>query len=150
MSRLHFEDDRVDIRRGPVVDGQAPSGVTWDRASDAPVSGRTPAARHASATGSSVASRYRGSRTQDLLITFLRVGRLTIAEAADVLKVKEGSICGPWNQLEHTFGWIEGTRTYYTYRTSKGQVKREYHRLTPAGAAIAADLTAKRQAGRRP
>ena len=127
---------------------QSPSGIAWRKDSDVPVSGSTPAARHASATGAAVATAYSGTREQQLLVAFLK-GTLTIAAAAEALNIKEGSVCGPWSRLEKK-GLIEGTKSYFTWESDSGApVRREWHRLTAAGRQLAEglsqDLDAKRQ-----
>ena len=137
----------VDMARGP-VDGQAPSGVRWDKNADAPTGGRTPAARQASATGAMAAAPKVGARIKQLLLWFLTKERLTIAEAGVLLEVQEKCVTGPWNKLEHTLGWIEGTREYFTYTTAGGRtVRREWHRLTETGLGVAREL-ARQKGGR--
>jgi hypothetical protein len=144
--RLDFGEDTIDMSRGPADGRTAPSGIRWDKDADAPVSGNTPAARQASATGAQMASKYRNSRAQQLLLFFYEKGRLTIAEAATLLNVKEGSVTGPWNKLEHTLGWIKGTGDYFTWHSSvtRKPVRREYHVLTAEGRSAAIALKHRR------
>jgi hypothetical protein len=130
-----------------------PSGVTWTKDVDVPVSGITPAARNASASGAQAASTWRNTYAQQLLLFFYKKRRLTIAEAAVLLDIKEGSVTGPWNHLEHKLGWIKGTGEYHTYTETKSgkPVHREFHVLTPDGraAAIALDFNkSQKEAGR--
>ncbi len=149
MSSL-FGEPKVDMTRGPVASsGASPSGVSWDKGSEAPISGSTPAARHASATGAMAATPHTGTRAKRLMQLFLSQGQLTIASAAELLGIKEGSVTGPWRRLERDLGWIEGTGTFYTYALANGRpIRREYHRLTAAGRAVAIDLGGQ-QGGRR-
>lgn len=143
---FNFETD-VDMSRGPVDGRTAPSGVQWTPPPAAPVSGMTPAAAHASATGAMAAEPAQGTRIEHLLRAFLAHGRLTIAEAALRLDVKEGSICGPWRRLEHELGWIRGTGTFFVWTTKKGRrVRREYHELTDRGREMAEAQRHKRGA----
>lgn len=120
--------ERVDMNRSPVLERPI-----------APVSGNTPAARHASASGAMVASKYSGTRAQQIALWMLAKERLTITEAAVLLNTKEGNVCGPWSRLEH-IGWITGTGEYFTWQSSGRSVHREYHRLTPDGRAAALEL----------
>lgn len=143
-----FDEPVIDMTAGPTL--QAPSGVTWSKDVEAPVSGVTPAARNASASGAQAASTWRNSYAQRLLLHFYKhpQKRLTIAEAAVLMGIKEGSITGPWNHLEHKLGWIVGTGENHTYTTASGlTVHREYHTLTAEGrsAAIALDFNKTRQ-----
>lgn len=149
--RFNFDSD-VDMTRGP-ADGSTPSGIGWEKGTHVPTNGRTPAAKHASATGAMAAAAWRGTRAQALLLHFLAQGRLTIAEAAILLGCKEGSVTGPWNVLEHELGWIRGTGAYFTYALppKPGQkagrtIHREYHELTPEGERKARALRESREA----
>lgn len=148
-----FGEPAVDMTKGPTL--EAPSGMTWSKDVEAPVSGSTPAARHASASGAQAATHWRNSYAQQILLHLYRHRdkRLTIAEAAVLLGVKEGSVTGPWNHLEHSLGWIEGTGEYFTHdQTRSGKpVRREYHRLTAAGksAAIALEFQKSHAGGGR-
>lgn len=145
---LNFEPD-VDIT-APAI-GQAPSGVVWSKAGEAPIAhGRTRAARHASASGAMAAAPKIAGRAKQLLFWFLKAerGRLTLDQAKTLLEVPVNCVTGPWARLED-LGWLEGTNEFRTYRTSSGrQVSQEYHQLTNAGRAIAQELQAQRGGAR--
>ena len=136
---FNFDPD-VDMRQ-PAI-GQAPSGVIWAPA-EAPIAhGKTPAARHASATGAMAAAPKIAGRAKQLLVWFLKAdsGRLTLDQARVLLGVPVNCVTGPWSKLE-ALGWIEGLSEFLTYKTASGrQVSQEYHRLTVAGRAIALEL----------
>lgn len=108
-------------------------GLDFDRDVNLPVSGRTPVARQASATGAQAAAVVRGRRVVQLLAAFRAHGRLTIGEASTVTGIKESSVCSCWSRLE-AVGWIEETGECRSYTTSYGRVVRQaYHRLTARG-----------------
>lgn len=136
---FNFEPD-VDMTR-PAI-GEAPSGVVWSKP-DAPIAtGRTAAARHASASGAMAAGPKMGGRAKQLLLWFLKAehGRLTLDQARVLLEVPVNCVTGPWSRLED-LGWLEGTNEFRTYKTGSGRhVSQEYHRLTSAGRAIAEGL----------
>jgi len=147
MSSL-FGEPKIDMTRGPVGDGQSPSGVNWDKASQAPVSGNTPAARHASATGAAAAAPRIHGRAQQLLRLFSERDRVTLDQAREHLDIPINCVTGPWQRLDK-LGWIEGTATYHTYVTAGGRpVRREYHRITAAGRTAALGLV-RQEGGRR-
>lgn len=105
----------------------------FDADINAPISGRTPAARHASASGAAVQGVIRSQRMAKILAAFSRYQSLTIAGCAVITGMKESSVCSCWNALEHRLGWIEGTGTFERYTHHGREVKREIHRLTAAG-----------------
>ena len=136
MSDL-FTPPAPDMSRGPVATGDAPSGVTWDKGTLAPVSGNTPAARHASATGAAAAAPRIKGRTKQLLAFFLSRPRVTLDDARQHLNIPINCVTGPWQRLDK-LKWIEGTGQYFTYTTSGGRViRREYHRVTAEGRSAA-------------
>lgn len=143
-----FDEPVIDaaLTRGPADIGQAPSGVTWNRDADAPVSGSTPAARHASATGGQAAAAKLGGRAKQLLLWFFDKQRLTLDEARILLNVPINCVTGPWNKCEKA-GWIVGTGEFFSYQAGKRTIHREYHRLTDEGRAVAVEL--ERRAGAR-
>lgn len=140
MSGL-FGEPKVDMSRGPVGTGDAPSGAAWSKDGMAPVSGTTPAARHASATGAMAASARIHGRSRSLLAHFASTPQVTLDAAREHLDIPINCVTGPWRRLEQ-LGWIEGTGTFETYTTSGGRViRREYHRITAAGRDQAARVT---------
>lgn len=139
MRGLFDDQGNIDMTRGPADVGRTPSGVRWDKGADAPVSGLTPAARNASATGGQVASAKLGGRAKQLMLWFLDKGQLTIDEARVLLNVPVNCVTGPWNRCEKV-GWIIGTGTYFTYQVKNRPIHREYHRLTDEGRRVAAAL----------
>lgn len=132
MSGL-FGEPKIDMARGPVGAGESPSGVNWDKATEAPVSGNTPAARHASATGAAAAApRIRGRKLL-LLQLFLSQELMTLDQARKRMNLEVNHVTGPWASLDKE-GLIEGTSTYLTRVSASGRpVRQEYHRLTAAG-----------------
>ena len=111
---------------------QQPS-IDFDADVNIPVSGSTPAARHASASGAAVQGVIRSQRMARILAAFSRYQKLTIAGCSIVTGMKEASVCSCWNALEHKLGWIEGTGTFERYSCHGRIVKREIHVLTAAG-----------------
>jgi hypothetical protein len=134
-----FDEPMVDMSRRPADIAEAPSGVRWDKDADAPVSGNTPAARNASATGAQVASTKLGGRAKQLMAWFADKGELTIDEARVLLNIPVNCVTGPWSKCEKV-GWIEGTGRYYTYQAGGRTIHREYHRLTAEGQKVAEAL----------
>lgn len=132
---LNFEPD-VDIT-APAI-GQAPSGVRWEKV-DAPISGNTPAARNASATGAMAAAPKAAPRVKQLLHWFLEKNRLTLDEARILLEIPVNCVTGPWSKAESA-GWIEGTGEFFTYKAGRRTIHREWHRLTADGRAVALEL----------
>jgi len=114
-------------------------GIDWTRDTNAPVSGRTPAARHASSTGAMAIAPKAGTLRARMLAAFRQHGKLTIAECAVITGIKETTVCARWKELE-TAGWIVGTATFQTYRASGRVVRREWHELTARGREIAESL----------
>ena len=111
----------------------------WTRAVDAPISGLTPAARHASATGAQHAAVVRGALMRAMLRAFVNYGpRLTIAEVAAHVGRQAHAVTSTWSRLE-ALGWIEGTGTFRSYRhpLSGRTIKQEYHQLTARGREVA-------------
>lgn len=109
------------------------TGFAWDADVSLPVAGRTPLARHCSATGAQAAAVRAGSLLARLLEEFGRAEQLTLAEAAALLVVQPHSLCSTWNRAEHTLGWIEETGACKTYDLQGRTVKQAYHRLSEAG-----------------
>jgi hypothetical protein len=118
-----------------------PGSFDFDRDVNLPVSGRTPAARQASATGAQHAAIVRSVHMRRLLRAFLGSGRLTIAEASALTGIKEGTVCSVWSRLEKV-EWITGTETFRSYQsvTSGREVRQEYHTLTARGRDVAQQL----------
>jgi hypothetical protein len=145
---FNFDDD-VNIHRSPIADGRTtPSGIAWDKTTDAPISGATPAARNASATGAMAAAPKMSGRAKSLVLWFHDKGRLTLDEARTLLSLPVNCVTGPWRRIEQ-LGWIVGTGEYFTYTSTLGRpIRREYHRLTPEGQHVARELTRQRE-GRR-
>lgn len=120
----------------------------FDADVNAPISGRTPAARHASASGAAVQGVIRSQRMAKILAAFSRYQTLTIAGCAVVTGMKESSVCSCWNALEHRLGWIEGTGEFDTYAHYGRTIKREKHRLSTAGHEAVARCASGVQSGR--
>ncbi len=66
--------------------------LDWSRDVSLPVSGRTPRARHASATGAQMAAERRGKLALDYRALLIEAGPMTDHEAAKVLGVSLSSI----------------------------------------------------------
>src|SRR5687768_10362908 len=92
---FNFDPD-IDMT-APAI-GQAPSGVRWDKGTDAPISGVTPAARNASATGAMAAAPKIGTRVRQLLLWLLEKDRLTLDEARTLLNLPVNCVTGPWRR----------------------------------------------------
>ncbi len=108
--------------------------LNWDADISLPVSGSTPAARHASASGAQAAAVVFGGRASKVLAAFAKFGRLTIAQASEVTGLSIQSTCSVWAKLERA-GYIVGTGEFYRYQVHGREVKREWHELTELGQA---------------
>jgi hypothetical protein len=147
MKPAAFDFDPVIDMGSPAI-GQAPSGVRWEKQTDAPANGSTPAARHASATGAAAAHAKVNTRIKRLLLFFLDSPRLTLDQARTLMELPVNCVTGPWNRLEHKLGWIRGTGEFEVIKSAAGRpIRREWHELTVSGRAIALEL--RRQKGGR-
>lgn len=119
---------------GPVV----PISQAWEQAIDVPISGRDPAARHASATGAAHVAVVRGKLIRSILAAFLKDGKLTIRELAAEVCRDPNSITSTWSKLED-LGWIEGLKTFrsYVHKESGRTILGEQHALTTRGREVA-------------
>lgn len=103
---------------------------TWDADVNLPVSGRTPAAAHASATGAQAAAVVHGKKLRALRQAFADAPghRLTLAGCAAMMGCADHTLCSTWDRAKRVLRWIEGTGEFVSYRTSYGKtVKREVH-----------------------
>ena len=91
----------------------------WSSDVALPVGGRTPAARHASATGAQVAARTRGRLTRAYLALLVEAGPLSDPQAARMLGVGVSSICSIRNGCG---ALVEPSGTQETHRWPHGAV----------------------------
>lgn len=97
-----------------------------------PYCGNTPAAKHASWTGSQAAAITRGSNLLKLLTWFATMNRMTFADFAKFMGKSEHALCSTWAAAKES-GWIVGTGEFYSYACNGRIVHREIHRFTAKG-----------------
>lgn len=107
----------------------------WDADVNLPISGRTPLARHCSATGAQVAAVRHGSKLARLLEHFAKNRRLTLHECAALMGIQDHALCSTWNRAKYVLAWIEETGE----TKANGRAKQAYHRITAAGKQAAFD-----------
>lgn len=92
--------------------------IDWTRDVNLPVSGRTPGARHASATGAQQAARSRGAVALAYRKLLIESGPLSDYEAAKVLGRLVSSICSTRND------WLAHVVPSGTFETTEFGTKR--------------------------
>lgn len=97
-----------------------------------PFCGNTPAAKHASWTGSQAAAITRGSNLLKLLSWFSVMNRMTFADFAKFMGKSEHALCSTWAAAKES-GWIVGTGENYSYACNGRIVHREIHAITERG-----------------
>ena len=100
-------------------------GFDWSADVSLPVSGRTPSARHAGATGAQVAARTRGAVSLAYRRLLIEAGPLSDYEAAQALGRLVSSMCSVRNGWgDHVVPMGEKQRTSFrTQRTRWGWVE---------------------------
>lgn len=99
-----------------------------------PISGRTPLARHCSATGAQAAAHTITGKLEKLLEHFAKVDRATLQEFAAANGWQNNAVCSTFAIAKYELNWIEETGevksvTWVGSRTTK----QAYHRITAAG-----------------
>lgn len=121
-------------------------GFDWNDDVNLPVSGLTPAAKEASASGARSVFEGYGDRITKVVTAFRTRGRLTIAEASGLCAMKESSICSVFGKLKK-LGWIEGTGEFHEYEIKRSgrtwEIKREFQILTARGLEAASYFRSK-------
>ena len=107
----------------------------WDADVNLPISGRTPLARHCSATGAQAAALRHGSKLARLLDHFSQHRRLTLHECAALMGIQDHALCSTWNRAKYALTWIEETGE----TKANGRARQAYHRITEAGKQVAFD-----------
>lgn len=97
-----------------------------------PFCGNTPAAKHASWTGSEAAAITRGSNLLKLLSWFSQMNRMTFSDLCAYMAKREHALCSTWAAAKET-GWIVGTGEFYSYVCNGRIVHREIHAITAKG-----------------
>lgn len=99
-----------------------------------PVSGRTPLARHCSASGAQVAAPLIRGKLAALLAFFAENPRATLQEFAAAHGWQNNAVCSTLDRAKYELGWLEETGEVKRVTWTNGrQTCQAYHRLTAAG-----------------
>lgn len=109
-------------------------GFEWNADASAPISGKTPLAKHCSATGAQAAAVSIRGKLEKLLQFFAQNPRGTLQEVAAANGWQNNAICSTFNKAKYELRWIEeiGTVKHVTWSTGK-TTSQAYHRLTASG-----------------
>jgi hypothetical protein len=106
----------------------------WDADVNLPVSGRTPLARHCSATGAQAAAVSITGKLAKLLAFFAMVPQGTLQEFAAAHGWQNNAVCSTVDRAKYELQWIEETGAVKRVTWSGGrQTSQAYHRLTADG-----------------
>ena len=124
----------------------------WDQDVNMPTAGRSPIARHCSATGAQAAAESITGKLEKLLEHFAKVPRATLQEFAAAHGWQNNAVCSTFDRAKYELGWIEetgevkrvtwGARVAKSTDKKRGRIKGQvydvvteqaYHRLTAEG-----------------
>lgn len=111
-----------------------PQRIDFDKDVNLPVSGKTPRARHCSATGAQAGAVSIVGKLEKLLAFFAKVPQGTLQEFAAAHGWQNNAVCSTVDRAKYDLGWLEETGEVKHVTWPSGKVTAQtYHRLTATG-----------------
>ena len=106
----------------------------WDADINAPTAGRSPLARHCSATGAQMAGAAISGKLAKLLAHFAQVPQATLQEFAAAHGWQNNAVCSTVDRAKAVLGWLEETGAVKHVTWPNGRTTSQaYYRLTESG-----------------